>query len=131
MRALRRHNLERTFAHQFLVIATPHVPPAPRRRTKRRGSGGVGMPWRPVRLLPSRRLALAAVKQAERDERRREAVAAWLDRRRITRPENRPAENRLMPGPMRRDGPMSLSELYQWHKRNGTLAVFFSMFPEL
>jgi hypothetical protein len=26
--------------------------------------------------------------------------------------------------------PMSLGELYQWHKRNGTLGVFFALFPQ-
>jgi len=25
---------------------------------------------------------------------------------------------------------MTKGELYEWHKRNGTLAVFFEMFPE-
>ena len=39
-----------------------------------------------------------------------------------------PDENQTMKHVPRRSGPLSRYELFCWHRANGTLGVFFSMF---
>ena len=128
---LRRHNLERTFAHQFGLMATRPPPPATAALHAGRGNGARGIRWRPYTVRRRRKPGLAAAKHAERVERRRALTDEWLMRRHLARDRRQigPDENRIIPPHPRRRGPMSRHELYQWHMANGTLHVFFQMFP--
>ena len=128
---LRRHNLERTFAHQFGLMATRQPQTDIDAGQAGRGSGARGIRWRPYIVRRRRKPGLAAAKHAERVERRRALTDEWLMRRHLARERRQiaPDENRIIPTHPRRRGPMSRHELYQWHMANGTLHVFFQMFP--
>ena len=127
---LRRHNLERTFAHQFGLMATRQPPPTIAALPASRGTGASGIRWRPYIMRCRRKPGLTAAKHAERVERRRALTEEWLMRRHLARDRRQiaPDENRIIPTHPRRRGPMSRHELYQWHMANGTLHVFFQMF---
>jgi len=107
LRGLQKWSVQRTFAHQFRVTATPAVPATPPAQ----------MPATKPQTAKAPTAGLAAVKHAQRLERAAELEAA-------ARQEGRTATGRG-------SSPSGLGELYEFHKRNGTLAVFFSLYPPL
>jgi hypothetical protein len=133
MRDLRRHNFERTFAHQFRLAATPqqgrHVKA---RRVRGWGRGG-RPPFRSYLRLPPKKIGLAAAKQAQREQ-RREEVAFERQRRRLmrarARQDRRPDENTMQKGHGQAQRPMSRWELYYWFREQGQLELFYALYPK-
>ena len=127
---LRRHNLERTFAHQFRLMATRQPPPTTEALHAGRSSGARGIRWRPTIVRRRRKPGPVAARHAGRAECRRSLTEEWLMRRHLARDRRQiaPDENQIIPTHPGRRGPMSCHELYQWHMANGTLYVFFQMF---
>ena len=107
LRGLYRWSAKKTFAHQFRVTATPAAPATPPAQ----------MPVTRPQAVKAPTAGLAAVKHAQRLDR-----AAVLEA--VAREEGRTATGRGA-------SPSGLGELYEFHKRNGTLAVFFSLYPPL
>jgi hypothetical protein len=143
------------FRHQFRLISTPAVKAEPIRlptkhRPAARGAwrpvqaqGHASVPryrtrWSPVAVKPRKPIGLAALKaqerRRERQRLRRELAAAKRQSRRhyweAVTAQHRPDENQLARPVLRRSGPMSRSELYEWHKAMGTLREYFSLFPK-
>lgn len=63
-------------------------------------------------------------------------AAAETAKRRAWRPPPVPVfqdyeQEPMRPVGFRRTGPMTIGELYEYHKNSGTLEVFFAMFPGL
>jgi len=133
MRDLRRHHLERTFAHQFRKVATPQ----PRHHVKAhrvRGWGRGGrLPFRSYLRLPPKKIGLAAAKQAQRD-RQREEVAYARKLRRLAkaraREAHRPDENTMPKGFRHESRPMTRWELYYWFRQQGRLEFFYALYPK-
>lgn len=105
LRRLHRWSVRKTFTHQFQTAATPSAPATPPAQIP------ATKPQKP-KAVPA---GLAAVKHAQRLE----ATAALQA---AARQEGQKATGRG-------STPSGLGELYEFHKRNGTLAVFFSLYP--
>ena len=87
-------------------------------------------PWPLFRIKRRKRPGLAAVKWQQRQEERARLKAQWAEVKRW-RPPERPHDYDEPRQPLlrRRRGPMEIWELFEWHRANGTLAVFYAMFP--
>ena len=127
-RELRRYGVERTFVHQFRLLAMTPKPADSRRTTG--GVSGSRSRWQSCRTPPARPLGLAAAKHQERMQ-VRSAVLAEVRAAKSFPPPVRPRREAIIENvPMRlrpgRGGPMSFYELVAWHRANGTLAAFMA-----
>jgi hypothetical protein len=133
MRDLRRHHLERTFAHQFRKAATrQRCHQVKAHRVRRWGRGG-HLPFRSYLRLPSKKIGLAAAKQARR-HRQREEIAYAKQLRRLAKARARqahhPDENMMPQGFRQESRPMTRWELYYWFRQQGRLELFYTLYPK-